>query len=740
MPDGSPRRLEFDFKKPDYVLVARLRAAKLRKLREIWRDDPSQLEHLKNYYKDHIADFINDWGQTYDPRNVANGLPAVIPFILFPKQRLLIDWMVARWRANDDGLCDKSREMGVSWIAVAVVAALCMLHKGFVGGFGSRKLEYVDKSGDPKCLFWKAREFISRVPPEFRAGWSRDGDAHCRITFPNTGSAITGEAGDNIGRGDRASIYVVDEAAYIEHPEEVDAALSQTTRCKIEVSSAHGMGNTFAKRRHTWIKTHPQRVFTFHWRDDPRKDDAWYKDQCGRLDPVVIAQEIDINYLASVEGILIPSAWVQAAVDAHVKLGFVPTGSRRAALDVADEGPDQNAFAACQGVVVTKTEEWSGDGSNLFRTVQRAFRLCGEQGTSTLTYDADGMGVGVRGDAERINADREAEGSAAVDIHPFHAAGKVQYPEREDVEGKKNEDHYANAKAQAWWRLRQRFERTYKAVEEGWTGFDPDELISLDSKMSDLTELIMELAQVIYGYSVIGKLHIIKAPKGMASPNRADALMMLYGKDVEAANANNLIVAEDMLSNAIAVPMPVLCDTVFAVVCAFTRPGRDLDGAAVVYFSHTMRPGYPAIVLDWDITEITSTLLDIWLPAIYTNMDALARVTKARMGAQGLWIKDETSGSVIKNRAERWGAVTVIESVLDDRSRALNVSGIVKDHEVQFCTEAYDKTTTFKGATKNHLLAQVSMFNPNATDVESMVLLNAFTHGVATAKGNVEGY
>jgi hypothetical protein len=34
----------------------------------------------------------------------------------------------------------------------------------------------------------------------------------------------------------------------------------------------------------------------------------------------VLAQEVDIDYAASVEGVLIPSAWVQAAVDAHIKL------------------------------------------------------------------------------------------------------------------------------------------------------------------------------------------------------------------------------------------------------------------------------------------------------------------------------------------------------------------------------------------------------------------------------------
>jgi hypothetical protein len=41
-----------------------------------------------------------------------------------------------------------------------------------------------------------------------------------------------------------------------------------------------------------------------------------------------LAQEVDIDYAASVEGVLIPSVWVQAAIDAHLKLNIEPTGDR----------------------------------------------------------------------------------------------------------------------------------------------------------------------------------------------------------------------------------------------------------------------------------------------------------------------------------------------------------------------------------------------------------------------------
>ena len=71
-----------------------------------------------------------------------------------------------------------------------------------------------------------------------------------RILNPENGSSIVGEAGDNIGRGARTSIYFKDESAYYEHADAIDAALSQTSNCKIDVSTPNGPGNPFYRKRH----------------------------------------------------------------------------------------------------------------------------------------------------------------------------------------------------------------------------------------------------------------------------------------------------------------------------------------------------------------------------------------------------------------------------------------------------------------------------------------------------------
>jgi hypothetical protein len=549
---------DFDFRNPQYTPVFVKRAAALARIREAiaiekGEDKPSYvLPSLRAYYRDHIADFINDWGMTYDPRNVERGLPALVPFVLFAKQREFVDWVIARWRAQENGAAAKSREEGVSWLIVGIGCALCIFNDGASVGYGSRKEEYVDKIGEPKSLFWKARTFVENLPQEFRAGYQQGRDApHMRISYPGTKSIMSGEAGDNIGRGDRRSLEFVDEAAHLEHPESIDAALASTTNCRIDVSSVKGRDNPFAVKYHSGkIKT-----FTFHWRDDPRKDDLWYAKQVASLDPVVVAQEIDIDFSASVGGIIIPSAWVQAAIDADQKLGVDLSGNSWGALDVADEGPDANAFAGGKGIKLRSLEEWSGLGSDTFATVERAFFTCDAQGYRRFKYDADGMGALVRGDARVINARRNTQGIWEIEVEPFQGSAGVLDPDDEieedkdrtgDGKGRTNKDYYANFKAQSWWYVRSLFRNTFRAVVEG-KPFDPDNIISLSSDIPLLGRLSIELSQPTYKINDAGKILVNKKPDNTKSPNLADAVMMW-----RARSAASAMVVTQEFANALA--------------------------------------------------------------------------------------------------------------------------------------------------------------------------------------------
>jgi hypothetical protein len=535
-----PIPFDFDFRNPDYTSVFKYRMDRLTKLRLM----PDMMSAMKVYYRDHIAQFIIDWGVTSDPRNVELGLPAVLPFLLFPKQEEWIEWVIQNWRDRKPGLTEKSRDCGLSWVSVAFACSMCIFNRGMAVGFGSRKAEYVDLVGAPKSLFWRARAFMSNLPPEFRAGWDERRHApYMRMIFPHTGSTMSGESGDGIGRGDRSSIFFVDEAAHLEHPQLTEASLSMTTNCRQDVSTPNGMSNPFAEKRFGG----KIRVFTFWWRDDPRKDQAWYDAKESELDPVTFAQEVNLDYAASVEGVLIPSAWIQSAIDAHIKLAFVPTGRRAAALDVADEGKDTNALCGAHGVVIQRVDEWSGKNSDILRTVYRAFGICDEESYDDMTYDADGLGASVRGDSTMINAGRDRK----INIRAFRGSAKVMNPLKQDVRGRRNEDFFANYKAQSWWSLRMRFQATHRAVQAKLRGerptFDPDDLIAISSSIPLLARLVGELSQPTYSVNVSGKILVDKKPDGTKSPNLADSVMIRF------ANARgSMTISDEALARSMA--------------------------------------------------------------------------------------------------------------------------------------------------------------------------------------------
>lgn len=381
--------MEFDFLNPDYEAVFKERAEKLVKIRK----NPEYLAKIKEYYADNPVDFINDWGCTFDPRNAERGLPTVIPFLLFPKQAEFINWLKDKWKGQEDGLAEKSRDMGVSWLCVAFGHWMWEFHAGTVIGFGSRKEEYVDKLGDPKSLFWKVRTYIDLLPQEFQPkGYSEKKNApYMRIINPENGSAIVGESGDNIGRGNRTSIYFKDESAFYERPDAIDAALSQTSNCKIDVSTPNGNGNPFYRKRHSGKID----VFTFHWTDDPRKDEDWYRKQVDSLDPVIVAQEIDIDYNAStgdawINGEFIEDAFKNGAADVEA------VGKWIIGVDAAHFGDDASVIHKRKGrlnLPQMAVKKYSGD--QLAALVENECADLEESGGEIggIVIELDGAGV-----------------------------------------------------------------------------------------------------------------------------------------------------------------------------------------------------------------------------------------------------------------------------------------------------------------------------------------------------------
>ncbi len=392
----------FDWRAPDYAPVWRRRIAMVERMRA----DPSIVGGVKAYYRTDPVAFITDFCCTFDPRNVERGIEAVTPFLLFPKQEEFIRWAQERWTRRENGLVEKSRDAGVSWLCVAFGVWMWLFHGGVVVGYGSRKETYVDELGNPASLFWKVRECIRLLPAELQpAGFDQKKHApFMKITNPENGSVIVGEAGENIGRGNRTSIYFVDEAAFLERPDAVDAALSQTTNCRIDVSTPNGAGNPFYRKRHSGRVP----VFVFDWRDDPRKDEAWYEKQKQSLDPVVVAQEIDRSYTASVS-----NAWIAGEIVLEAMrrgpADVQAIGPLIVGVDVARFGNDKSCITFRKGrVVYPQIVFGQCDVVDVAGRVKEAINNWGEA-PSQIAVDTIGIGSGVadilRRDFRRIVVD-----------------------------------------------------------------------------------------------------------------------------------------------------------------------------------------------------------------------------------------------------------------------------------------------------------------------------------------------
>lgn len=522
---------------PDYVSVFAWRQSQIEKMRK----NPALVAGAKEFYRTRAVEFINHWVTTYDPRVAGGPTPAKMPFVLFERQAKLIDFIVACLQAEESGLVEKARDMGATWVCAAISVWLWLFWPGASIGWGSRKEQLVDKIGDPDSIFEKMRIIVNSLPREFKpSGFSpSDHMTYMKMINPETGATITGESGDNIGRGGRKLIYWKDESAHYERPEKIEAALADNTRVQIDISSVNGLGNVFHRRREAgvdWIggpiAKGRTNVFVLDWRDHPGKSEAWYADRREKAERDgllhVFAQEVDRDYSSSVEGVVIPSAWVKAAIDADKKLGFDDSGGWCAALDVADEGGDTNALAKRKGSVLKSIVEWGERDTGA--TTRRAVGACDGLGRIELQYDCIGVGSGVKAESNRLISENLMK--REIRLIPWDAGAGPLKPDGRVVEGDRdspfNKDFYQNLKAQAWWMARRRFERTWRALNEPGFTWKPEELISIPGDLPLLRKLEKELSQATAGKSARMKLMINKSPEGSKSPNLADAFVMAF--------------------------------------------------------------------------------------------------------------------------------------------------------------------------------------------------------------------
>jgi hypothetical protein len=225
---------------------------------------------------------------------------------------------------------------------------------------------------------------------------------------------------------------------------------------------------------------------------------------------------------------------------------------------------------------------------------------------------------------------------------------------------------------------------------------------------------------------------------------------LVFAQEYEALFVNWAGVAffalDKMLVDGLPVPYPTICDTVFAIVDTASKTGTANDGTAVCYFATTKIIGIPLVILDWDIAQIEGASLNTWLPAVFRRCEELAKACRARFGTIGALIEDAASGIVLLQHAKSSGwPANAIESkltALGKDGRAIDASKYVHSGQVKLSDYAYNKVTTYKEETRNHLITQVTRYRVGDKDNARRAddLLDTFTYGIATALGNPEGF
>jgi phage terminase large subunit len=234
------------------------------------------------------------------------------------------------------------------------------------------------------------------------------------------------------------------------------------------------------------------------------------------------------DFYDEVEDSIIPVDWFESAIDSHIKLGWKAEGAIIASHDPSDTGGDSKGYAVRHGNVVLNVSEMvTGESAE---GMDWALDLALRDRADYFVWDCDGLGVSLK---RQVDAALE---NKKIDYVMYKGSESPEdadqpYSDGGSQRAKSNRETFANKRAQYYWRLRDRFEATHRAVSKG-EYINPDEMISLSSGIEKLDQLRSEVCRIPLKRTNTGKIQIMskiemaKKPYEIPSPNMGDALMM----------------------------------------------------------------------------------------------------------------------------------------------------------------------------------------------------------------------
>ena len=284
--------------------------------------------------------------------------------------------------------------------------------------------------------------------------------------------------------------------------------------------------------KHGFYEDDMHLIIVVNWRDNPwhgelEQQRLWDYDNLSRAKYDHIWEGA---FNDTVEDSIIQAEWFDAAIDAHLKLGFSPKGARIVAHDPSDKGADPKGLCLRHGSVILDVQEKTGIDVNDGCDWATSFAI--ENDADLFTWDCDGMGVSLRRQVT------EAFDGKKIDYEMFKGSEGVERPEDiyQPIEGedrskaRTNKETFRNKRAQYCWMLRDRYYKTYRAVEKHEYN-DPATLISVSSEIECLGQLRSETCRVPRKANGNGFIQIMGKPEmvskyGIASPNLFDSTFM----------------------------------------------------------------------------------------------------------------------------------------------------------------------------------------------------------------------
>ena len=245
----------------------------------------------------------------------------------------------------------------------------------------------------------------------------------------------------------------------------------------------------------------------------------------------------------TVENAIIQTEWFDAAIDAHIKLGFRAEGMEVVAHDPSDSGPDPKGLAHRHGSVLLEClDKNTGDVNE---GMDWALEYAITNDVDLFVWDCDGMGVALNRQVETSLVGKHIDfvmykGSNTPDDPMKIYQGSVY----DSKKHKNNRNTFKNKRAQKNWLVRDRFYNTWLAVKKGiYT--DPDNMISISSSIKKLNALRSEACRIPRRPNPNGLIQLytkreMRDKLKIKSPNMFDSLVMAFEDTVKINNTMQL--------------------------------------------------------------------------------------------------------------------------------------------------------------------------------------------------------